>query len=242
MAYTLYITNKNYSSWSMRPWLLMRQLSIPFHEVFAELKPGAIAQPQWAEFSPIAHVPCLYHEVDGETLVLWESISVVEHLAEEEKGKGVYPADKRARAWARSAVGEMHAGFGRIRDEMSMNVGLRIKLGGKGDVSPGLAKDLERVNQLWTEGLEKFGGPFLAGKEFTAVDAFYTPIVLRIQTFVGAVDWLSESARGYYERILELELVKEWVDAALKETGRETVHDDQSVSGREVLEDLRAKA
>ncbi|KAK0619789.1 hypothetical protein B0T14DRAFT_429804 [Immersiella caudata] len=207
MAYRLYITNRNYSSWSMRPWLLMRHLSIPFTETLVELKAGSIAQPHWGEFSPVAHVPCLYHEVDGETLVLWESIAIVEHLAEEEKGKAVYPSGKKARAWARSAVGEMHAGFGAIRNEMSMNTGLRIKLG---EVSPALAKDLERINKLWTEGLEKFGGPFLAGNEFTAVDAFYAPIALRIQTFVGAADWLGESARGYYERILELDGIKEW--------------------------------
>lgn len=99
----------------------MRYLSIPFDEVFSELKAGSIAQPHWAEFSPVAHVPCLHHEVGGETLVLWESIAIVEHLAEQEDGKGVYPADVKARAWARSAVAEMHAGFGKVRGEMSMN-------------------------------------------------------------------------------------------------------------------------
>ena len=210
MAYRLYITNKNYSPWSMRPWLLMRQLSIPFDEILANLKPGSIAQPHWGEFSPVAHVPCLHHTLDEETLILWESIAIVEHLAENHSDKAVYPSDRAARAWARSAVGEMHAGFARIRGEMGMNIGMRVRLGAKGEVSEELNRDLERINQLWTEGLKRFGGPWLAGKEFTAVDAFYAPVVLRLQTFVGGVERLGERARGYHERVLELEAVKEW--------------------------------
>src|SRR4051812_7776945 len=99
----------------------MCQLAIPFEEQYSELKSVGIPQPHWAEFSPIAHVPCLHHEVDGEKLVLWESIAIVEHLAEQEREKSIYPTERKARAWARSAVGEMHASFARIRDDMSMN-------------------------------------------------------------------------------------------------------------------------
>ncbi|KAK5654872.1 hypothetical protein OQA88_6909 [Cercophora sp. LCS_1] len=243
MTYKLFITNRNYSSWSLRPWLLLRALNIPFEEEFAELISGQYRQPQWKAFSPVAHVPCLHDTSSGsELLILWESIAIIEYLAEQHPDKSVYPtASKVARAWARSAVAEMHAGFATIRDEMSMNIGLRVQLESKQEVSEGLKKDLERISELWTEGLSRFGGPWLAGKEFTAVDAFYAPVVLRLQTFVGSRAWLSEVADGYVERVLGREEVKEWVDAALKETGREVLHEGDTVRGRKVLEDLRVQ-
>jgi glutathione S-transferase len=202
MAYHLYITSRNYSPWSFRPWLLMRQLDIPFHEKLADLKSGSLRQPHWAAFSPLAHVPCLHHiladdDSDDAPLVLWESIAIVDHLAENHPDKSVYPTDKRARAWARSAVAEMHAGFGFIREEMSMNIGMRIKLV-PGEVSEGLEKDLKRVDQLWTEGLERFGGPWLAGTEFGAVDAFYAPVVLRLQVcFFPLLGWVGRAVCGW---------------------------------------------
>jgi len=99
-----------------------------------------------------------------------------------------------ARAWARSAVAEMHAGFVTIRDEMSMNIGLRVELP-RESVGEALVKELQRLDELWEEGLGRFGGPWLAGEEFGAVDAFYAPVVLRLQTFVGADSWLGEESR-----------------------------------------------
>ncbi|KAK4240483.1 putative GST-like protein [Achaetomium macrosporum] len=248
-TYHLYITNKNYSSWSLRPWLLLRQLGIPFVEEFRPLTSGSFRQPQWHEFSPVAHVPCLHvlppsgEEKEKEKLVLWESLAIIEFLAEQHPDKSVYPIqDKVARAWARSAVAEMHAGFGALRQEMGMNVGVRIELSGAA-FTPGLVADLKRLDELWTEGLRRFGGPFLAGREFTAVDAFYAPVVLRLQTYVGTLDRMGEEARGYVQRMLELEGIKEWVDAALKETGREVLHDAENVEGegRRLVADMRAK-
>ena len=252
MAYHLYITNKNYSSWSLRPWLLLRQLAIPFVEEFRPLTSGSFAQPQWREFSPVCHVPCLHvlpasskdhggeDEEDGK-IVLWESLAIVEFLAEVHPDKHVYPADRQARAWARSAVAEMHAGFGTIRQEMGMNIGLRIELSGEA-FTEGLVRDLKRVDELWTEGLTRFGGPFLAGAEFTAVDAFYAPVVLRLKTYVGVLERLGAEARGYVERMVEVEGVREWVGDALKETGREVLHEGESFEGegRRLVEDLRA--
>ncbi|KAK0635749.1 hypothetical protein B0T17DRAFT_612570 [Bombardia bombarda] len=223
MVYHLYITSKNYSSWSMRPWVLMRELSIPFHEEMAELISGIGHQPHWKAFSPTG---C-------------ESLAIVEYLAENHPDKAIYPLlassptasaeaqrkARAARAWARSATAEMHAGFAAVRDEMGMNVGLRIQLeeldeDNKPVISAALARDLARLDELWSEGLAKFGGPFLAGDKFGAVDAFFAPVVLRLQTYA----------------------VKEWVEAALGETGREVLHDEDSVRGRRVLEDLRAVA
>jgi glutathione S-transferase len=253
MPYHLYITNRNYSSWSLRPWVLMRQLGIPFVEEFQPLTSGSFRQPQWRAFSPVAHVPCLHslpdspssssEEGEKEKLVLWESLAIVEFLAEEHRDKPVYPANKSARAWARSAVAEMHSGFAVMRQEMGMNIGVRIELMGPA-FTEGLVKDLERINELWTEGLSRFGGPFLAGKEFTAVDAFYAPVVLRLVTYVGALDRMRDEVKGYVERMTQLEAMREWVELALKETGREVLHEEETFEGpgRRLIEDLRAKA
>ncbi|KXX77692.1 putative maleylacetoacetate isomerase [Madurella mycetomatis] len=213
MSYRLYITNKNYSSWSLRPWLLMRQLGIPFAEDLRPLVSGSYRQPQWRAFSPVAHVPCLHvlqpdlpsADVSAGAgtgaeppIVLWESLAIVEFLAEEHPDKAVYPADRAARAWARSAVAEMHAGFAAMRQEMGMNVGVRIELSGSA-FTEGLARDLERLDELWREGLARFGGPFLAGGEFTAVDAFYAPVVLRLVSYLGALERMGGGGQGVRE-------------------------------------------
>ncbi len=215
MVYHLYITNKNYSSWSLRPWLLLRELGIPFEEKMHFLDGKSPRQPHWKAFSPTAHVPCLHDILDdgntGDSIILWESLSIVEQIAEDHPDKHVYPSQSRAaRAWARSAIAEMHVGFQMIRDRMSMNIGMRIQFPDDETLEEGLKKELRRVDELWAEGLEKFGGPFLAGKEFTAVDAFFAPVVLRFQTFVGSEKWLGEKAREYTKRVLELGGIKEW--------------------------------
>ncbi|KAK1760526.1 putative GST-like protein, partial [Echria macrotheca] len=215
----LYITNRNYSSWSLRPWLLMKQLGIPFDEEYVELVSGSYRQPQWRSFSPVARVPCLHDfgHPENDALVLWESIAIVEHLAEIFPERRVYPAEREARAWARSAVAEMHAGFGVMREEMGMNVGLRVELGEE-KMGEGLRGDLKRVGELWAEGLGRFGGPWLAGGEFGAVDAFFAPVVLRVVTFVGAEGAVVRGldgeggrlVRGYMERVRGLEWVGVW--------------------------------
>ncbi|KAK4179819.1 hypothetical protein QBC36DRAFT_321562 [Triangularia setosa] len=246
MAYHLHITNKNYSSWSLRPWLLMKQLSLPFEERLHPLAPGSgYRQPQWKEFSPICHVPCLHYHLPtpehSEPIVLWESLAIVEFLHEQYPDKGVYPRDLAARAWARSAVAEMHAGFGTIRQEMGMNVSLRVQLADEA-FNEGLVKDLKRVDELWEEGLSKFGGPFLAGNEFGAVDAFFAPVVLRFGSYLGARErYLGGKAEGYLEVINGLEGVKEWVAAGLREKERHEPHEVESLEGpgRVLVRDLR---
>jgi glutathione S-transferase len=170
--YELFIGNKNYSSWSMRPWVLMRSLGIPFRE---RLMPFHLNHGEGAftNFSPTGRVPVL---VDG-AIRVWDSLAIVEYLGE--RHEGVWPADLEARAWARSAAAEMHSGFGDLRNDCSMNVGVRIRLR---HVTDHLLADLRRLSALWSDGFRRHGGPFLAGRSFGAVDAFYAPVAARVQT------------------------------------------------------------
>jgi glutathione S-transferase len=230
MAYKLYITNKNYSSWSMRPWVLMKALNIPFEEILIVLEQSE-RQPQFYKVSPSGKVPCLY---DGDTVV-WDSVSICEYLAETHSK--IWPENKQARAFARCAVAEFHSSFQTIKDQCSMNCGIRVDFGPAGQ-SPELKADFKRLDSIWTEGLDKYGGPWLAGPEFTAVDAFYSPVVVRLQTY-GVK--LSEKAMAYAERVLKYPVVTTWMEEALGEPWREQFHEDYCVNfeGRRIIEDLR---
>jgi len=222
----LYIANKNYSSWSLRPWVLMTQLGIAFEE---KLVPFAGTGPQVAfrAFSPTGKVPCL---VDGTTTV-WDSLAIAEYLAEGHPG--VWPADKVARAWARSAAAEMHSGFAVIRNTCGMNCGIRVKLH---EVSPALAAEWARIDALWKEGLERFGGPFLAGSRFTAVDAFFAPVAFRIQTYDPPV---TDATSEYASRLLTLPAMVAWYDEALREPWRDEPHDAECRAVGTWTRDLR---
>lgn len=224
---TLYIANKNYSSWSLRPWVLMRTLGIPFEEEIRPLVEGSCWD-AYREFSPNGRVPCLH---DGDTII-WESLAIVEYLAEHHPG--VWPEDIKARAWARCAAAEMHAGFSTLRNDCPMSCGVRAKLN---SISTALQQDINRIDELWTGGLNRFGGPFLAGNAFCAVDAFFAPVAFRIQTFDLQ---LGEAASAYTQRLLDLEPMRDWYDAALQETWRETAHDQEISSTGTVIADLRA--
>ncbi|QOR39483.1 glutathione S-transferase family protein [Billgrantia diversa] len=224
--YRLHIANKNYSSWSLRPWVLMRQLDIPFEERLTPFEPGS----NWTafrSFSPSGLVPCLE---DGERVV-WESLAIVEYLAE--RHAGVWPAADEARAWARCANSEMHAGFSPLRSLCPMNCGVRVRLHAIPDA---LAHNLARLDELWQQGLERFGGPFLAGDTFTAVDAFFAPVAFRVQSF--ALD-LGEPSMAYVERLLALPAMQQWYQAALDEPWREAGHEAEVQENGTVIEDLR---
>lgn len=224
--YDLYIANKNYSSWSLRPWVLMRTLGIAFEEKLVPFGTGATT---FTSFSPTGKVPCL---IDSAT-VIWDSLSIIEYLAE--RHPGVWSPDAEVRAWSRSAAAEMHSGFTALRNSYPMQVGLRIK---SGVSDPALSNDIARIDALWQEGLSKSGGPFLAGKTFTAVDAFYCPVAFRFQSYTPE---LSPDAQVYVERLLQLPAMREWQEAALKETWRDEAHETEARSVGEWLEDLRAK-
>ena len=225
--YELYIANKNYSSWSLRPWALMRARGIPFQE--RQLYFGEAAK--WDAFrkiSPSGLVPCL---VDGGTVV-WESLAVAEYLAE--RHDGVWPAHPSARAWARSAAAEMHAGFATLRAICTMSVGVRVRMPA---VTAPLQRDLDRLDALWMDGFARFGGPFLAGDAFTAVDAFFCPVAFRVQTYGLEV---SETGMAYAARLLVLPAMQDWQAAALRETGREEGHEADARNAGAVVEDRRA--
>jgi len=227
--YELFITNKNYSSWSLRPWVLMTQLALPFRERLVPLPDGG-AWEAYRAFSPSGRVPCLH---DGDTVV-WDSLGIAEYLAE--RHEGVWPADPRTRAWARCAAAEMHAGFGTLRERCTMSCGLRIRLR---DIPPLLQREIGRIDELWAEGLARFGGPFLAGKDFSAVDAFYAPVAFRVQTYGLALD---DTSAAYSARLLALPAMRSWYADALAETWREPGHEAEAEVAGTWLEDLRAQA
>jgi glutathione S-transferase len=224
---TLYIANKNYSSWSLRPWILMRELGISFEEKLVPFEPGS----NWGafrDFSPSGKVPCL---VDGDTTV-WDSLAITEYLAE--RHPHAWPRDAKARAFARCAAAEMHSGFSALRTQCTMNCGIRVKLH---RVDEALAGDLARVSELWNQGLATFGGPFLAGPDFTAADAFYAPVAFRIQTYSPPMD---DGALAYAQRLLALPAMREWYESALAETWRDAGHEAEVRRWGGIVEDLRA--
>jgi glutathione S-transferase len=228
--YALYIANNNYSSWSLRPWVLLTELGIPFEETLTPFQIGtSTSWSAFRAFSPTGKVPCLH---DGDTVV-WDSLSIAEYVAE--RHPGVWPADTRARAWARSAAAEMHAGFQELRARCPMNCGIRLRLHA---LPPELSRDVARVQELWNEGLRRFGGPYLAGAGFTAADAFYAPVVFRMQSYGLALD---EVSQAYVQRMLALPSMRRWYDAALQETWRDPDHEEETLRQGSLLEDLRAR-
>ena len=158
--YELYIANKNYSSWSLRPWVLMRERGIAFTERLVHFAQGAsgASWKAFRSFSPNGRVPCLR---DGERVV-WDSLAIAEYLAE--RHPGLWPADDGARAWARCAAAEMHSGFGTLRERCTFNAGIRVRID---EFGTALEQEIARITELWSEGVAQFGGPFLAGREFT---------------------------------------------------------------------------
>ena len=226
--YTLHIGNKNYSSWSLRPWTLMTELGIAFDERLHVFGPGFAGEMEGQ--SPTRRVPALH---DGKRVV-WDSLAIVEYLAE--RHAGVWPADADARAWARSAAAEMHSAFQALRNACGMNCGIRVKLNGMPEP---LKKDIARIAELWAEGLARFGGPFLAGREFGAVDAFYCPVAFRVQSY-GLE--LPEPAAAYARRLLAAPSMKRWYEAALAEPWRDPEYEAEIAQVGKVVQDLRAPA
>jgi len=211
---TLVIGTKNVSSWSMRPWVAAIAFGIPFTEVRVPLDQPDTAT-RIAQYSHAGRVPVL---LAGE-MTVWDSLAIVEYLAEQFPDKHLWPQDVAARALARAIVAEMHSGFGELRDAMSMNI--RARLPGRGR-TPGAQADIGRICEIWEDCLARFGHhQFLFGA-FSIADAFYAPVVCRFQTYGVA---LAPALQAYCERVLAHPAVARWVREALEEGDPTPLHD-----------------
>ncbi|MEJ1170508.1 glutathione S-transferase family protein [Variovorax sp. CCNWLW235] len=210
----LYIGNKNYSSWSMRPWVLMKQAGIPFEEVkvrFDSFEAGSQFKKTIGSLNPVAKVPVL---VDGD-LVVWDTLAIAEYLAETFPEKQLWPRAAADRARARSICAEMHSGFGNLRSLCVMNIEASLADVGARLLkdNPGLQGEVDRIVQMWTDLLSAHGGPMLFG-EFSNADAYFAPVGTRIKTYGLPVPPVISA---YIERVQALPGVKAWIDDALAE-------------------------
>ncbi len=209
----LYIGNKNYSSWSMRPWVLMTHFAIPFEEIRLTL---SLAQDsdfkrRLARLAPSGKVPLLVD--DG--FAIWDSLAIVEYLAERFPEKPIWPRDVRQRARARSLCAEMHSGFASLREIWQMNIEASLQEVGARTLaeSSALRGELGRIESMWLEALERSGGPFLMGG-FGAVDAFYAPVCMRLRSYAPS---LQGDMAAYVARVSAAPGVARWITEALDE-------------------------
>ena len=210
----LYIGNKNYSSWSMRAWVLLTQAGIPFDEVmlrFDAFTPDSQFKTALHKVSPSGKVPVL---LDGE-LAVWETLAIAEYLAEQFPEKALWPHDKAARARARSLCAEMHSGFTGLRTHCPMNIEASLPEAGAlvWRDQPAVRADVTRLLAMWRQCLDAHGGPLLFG-DFSVADAFYAPICMRLRTYALP---LPADIAAYVQRVCELPGVKAWIDGALAE-------------------------
>ncbi|MBX3586166.1 MAG: glutathione S-transferase family protein [Ramlibacter sp.] len=210
----LYIGNKNYSSWSMRPWVLLKQAGIPFEEVlvrFDSFDADSSFKKALADINPVGKVPVLVDDA----LVVWDTLAIAEYLAEKFPGKKLWPQDAAARARARSICAEMHSGFGALRSACPMNV--EASLASAGALiwrdKPDVRADVQRIVGMWSGLLEAHGGPMLFG-EFSIADAYFAPVCLRLKNYGLPVPG---HITDYIRRVCALPGVKAWIDDALAE-------------------------
>jgi glutathione S-transferase len=210
----LYIGNKNYSSWSMRPWVLLKQADIPFEEVkvrFDSFEPQSTFKQSLLAITPTGKVPVLVDE----GLVIWDTLAIAEYVAEQHPQLVLWPADTKARARARSVCAEMHSGFGALRSACPMNIEASLPQVGPLAMrdQPAVRADVERIVAMWTGLLQEYGGPMLFGR-FTIADAFFAPVCMRLRTYGIPVP---PHIADYMQRVCELPGVKAWMDDALAE-------------------------
>jgi len=208
----LVIGNKNYSSWSFRPWIAMTALGIPFEEILIPFG-TPLGNPDFkarlAAYTPAGLVPVL---IDGDVHV-WETLAIMEYLAEKFPDKQVWPAETKARAHARAISSEMHAGFSALRGECPVNFRRPVR---ERALSAAAQANVKRIDEIWSGCRSKYGGPFLFGT-FCAVDAMYAPVVARLSTY-GQTGKLSREALAYMAVMMALPAWAEWRKGALAET------------------------
>lgn len=210
----LYIGNKNYSSWSMRPWVLLTQAGIPFEEVmvrFDAFDAGSQFKQTLQGLSPTGKVPLLVD--DG--LVIWDTLAIAEYLAEQLSDKQLWPQDRRARAQARSVCAEMHAGFQALRSHCPMNIEASLPEVGQlvWRDQPAVRTDVARLVAMWTELLQQHDGPLLFGN-FSIADAYFAPVCMRLKTYAMP---MPPTVADYVAQVCALPGVKAWIEAALAE-------------------------
>jgi glutathione S-transferase len=210
----LFIGNKNYSSWSMRPWVLLKQAGIPFEEVkvrFDSFDASSTFKKTLAGVTPTAKVPVLQ---DGD-LAIWDTLAIAEYVAEQFPDKQLWPAERTARARARSICAEMHSGFTGLRGNCPMNIEAHLPDNGAliWRDKPAVRSDLERIISMWSALLQEHGGPMLFGA-FTVADAYFAPVCMRIQTYALPVPPV---VQAYIDRVCALPGVKAWIDDARAE-------------------------
>ena len=210
----LYIGNKNYSSWSMRPWVLLRQADIAFEEIivrFDSFDSSSSFKQTMADVTPVGKVPALVD--DG--FVVWDTLAITEYVAEKFPAKALWPQGMQARARARSVCAEMHSGFGALRSACPMNIEAELATVGAlvWRDKPAVRTDVARIVAMWSELLEQSKGPMLFG-EFTAADAYFAPVAMRLRTYALPVP---PDITAYIDRLCALHGVKAWMDDALLE-------------------------
>ena len=223
--YVLITANRNYSSWSLRPWVLMRALGIAFED---RIEPFAapVNYDAFRSFSPTGQVPVLLHE--GRTI--YDSLGIALYLAD--RHDSVWPADPDARARAQCAAAERHSGFSAHRNDCTMNVGVRVT---PKPMSGALRANVARVRELFEQGLGRFGGPWLAGENFSAADAFFAPVAFRVRTYgldVGA-------GQAWVDHIVSHPAMLEWERQALAESWREESHEAELAAAGATTADYR---
>jgi glutathione S-transferase len=209
MTLKLVIGNKNYSSWSMRPWLALRATGIAFEEVLIPLYTGAADKQRILNFSHSGKVPVL---IDGD-VTIWDSLAIIEYLAERFAESKLWPEDRASRAHARSISAEMHSGFAALRNECGMNLHRPV---GAIALSDDARADIARIQQIWIECRKRHGrtGPFLFGS-FGGADAMFAPVVHRFRTYAIAT---APEVRDYMAAMMSLPAFQEWTRAGLAET------------------------
>lgn len=210
----LYVGNKNYSSWSMRPWVLLNQAGIPFEEAmvrFDSFAAGSIFKQAMSAVSPTGKAPAL---VDGDVQV-WDTLAIAEYVAEQFPDKHLWPQDKAARAIARSVCAEMHVGFTALRSHCPMNI--EASLPEMGQLvwrdQPVVRADVARLVELWSGLLEQYQGPMLFGN-FSIADAYFAPVCMRLNTYALP---LPAPIAAYVARVTALPGVQAWITGALAE-------------------------
>lgn len=203
----LVIGDKNLSSWSMRAWLVAEISGLPYKEILIPLdQPTSSAKIK--RYSPSGKVPCL---IDG-TIAIWDSLAIAEYLAELAPQKNLWPENTKRRALSRAYCAEMHSSFASLRAQLSMDIRLRIKVR---HLTPGTVTDIKRILELWEKALRQNHGPFLFGREFGIVDAFFAPVVMRFISY--GIEIKSARIHAYMQKVTKHPAVKAWISAGLRE-------------------------